>query len=404
MSFNSTFSALSNRGFGGNLPQGWVQQAVLQSNDLVDTDNFGWSVAINTDATYLVVGARSTGLSIGAAYVFTRSGTTWTQQAKLLANDGVVDDFFGASVSINNAGNTIAVGAPSEDTSPFAGNGAAYIFTRSGTTWTQQSKLVASDRASNDNFGSSISLDGTGNYVIVGSPSADVAPNTNCGAAYIFTRTGTTWTQQTKLIAPTRTNLDFFGVSLQISNDSNYVVIGAQQSGSFALGKVYVYKRTGASWSLELETSGSGSLAINGFERGRAVTINSDGSTIIFTSSIGVRLWFFNRIGTTWTESQVVTVGPGAAPAQQIGSGSLSTNNNVTETLIGLQGPNKVFNILYNTDYYVGQVITGSDTVSEDKYGFSVSIAQSINYAAVGAPSPSVTPGGNKVYIIYKPA
>ena len=402
MSFNSTFSALSTRGFGVNLPQGWLQQAILQSNDLVDSDNFGWSVSINTDATYLVVGARSVSGATGAAYVFTRSGTTWTQQTKLVASDGVVGEYFGQSVSINNAGDTISVGAPSENTSPFSGNGAAYIFTRSGTTWTQQAKLLASDAASNDDFGGSISLDGSGDYLIVGAPSDDISPNTNCGAAYIFTRTGTTWTQQTKLIAPTRTNLDFFGISVQISNDSNYVVIGAQQTGS-ALGKVYVYYRIGSSWTLQLETSGSGSLALFGLERGRSVTINSDGSIIIFSNSTGSRLWFFNRSGTTWTESQVLTVGS-AGPAQQIGSASLSTNNNVTETLIGLQGPGKTFNIVYDTNYYVTQAITGSDTVSEDKYGFSVSIAQSINYAAIGAPSPSVAPGGNKVYIIYKPA
>ncbi len=407
MSFNSTFSALSNRGFGGNLPQGWIQQALLQSSDIVSEDQFGTSVSINSDATYLVVGARledtAPSDAQGAAYVFTRSGTTWTQQAKILAGDGVTGDLFGSSVSINNAGDTIAVGAPVEDTAPTTDQGAVYIFTRSGTTWTQQAKLLASDGATDDNFATALSLDGTGDYLIVGAGNADIAPNTNCGAAYIFTRSGTTWTQQTKLIAPTRTTNALFGVSVQISNNSSYVVIGAQQFGGVELGKVYVYYRTGSSWSLQLETSGSGNLVTNGNERGRSVTINSDGSTIVFAGSTGSRMWFFNRSGSTWTETQVLTVSTGT-PSQQIGTASLSTNNNVTETLIGLQGPNKTINILYNTNYYVAQAITASDLNINDDYGNSVSIAQSINYAAIGAPLSVYPDSKGAVYIIYKPA
>ena len=411
MSFNSTFSALSSRGFGVNLPAGWIQQTILESNDIANTDEFGYSVALNNDATYLVVGARSESTSPltdqGAAYVFTRSGTTWTQQAKLLANDAASSDLFGYSVSINNIGDTILV-----STIQKADQGAAYVFTRSGTTWTQQAKLLSSDIASGDGFGSCVSLDGTGDYAIIGASGDDISPNTNCGSAYIFIRSGTTWTQQAKLIAPTRTNSALFGGSVQISNDSNYVVIGAQQNGSTQFGKAYVFARSGSTWSLQLETSGSGALSV-GRDRGRTVTINNDGSKIMFASgSIALNVWIYSRIGSTWSETQLIqNILSPTTPALTniVNSQGISTNNDTSETMLGLYIPsvsinNKVYNIISNPNYYVTQVITGSDLTPSDNYGFCVSIAQSINYAAVGAPLHTYPSSKGAVYIIYKPA
>jgi dUTPase len=117
----------------------------------------------------------------GSAYVFVRSGTAWTQQTKLTASDGAVDDNFGYSVSIS--GDYVVIGAYGDDVS-YAEQGSAYVFVRSGTTWTHQAKLTASDGVANDYFGFSVSI--SGDYILVGANSDDIGTNTEQGSAYIF--------------------------------------------------------------------------------------------------------------------------------------------------------------------------------------------------------------------------
>ena len=132
-----------------------TQQAKVQASDAQASDTFGYSVAIGGNT--MVVGAYGEdtgGSNAGAAYVFTRSGTSWSQQAKIQSSDIVTWDFFGYSVAID--GDTLVVGAYAENSIA----GAAYVFTRSGTTWSQQAKLVASDAAANDYFGVSVEIDG----------------------------------------------------------------------------------------------------------------------------------------------------------------------------------------------------------------------------------------------------
>src|SRR5262249_16398114 len=137
----------------------------------------------------------------GAAYVFVRSGTTWTQQAKLVAGDAADGDSLGSSVSIS--GDTAAAGAPHVDLNPLGmgDEGAGYALQRSATTWTQHAKLVASDAADSDSLGSSVSV--SGDNVMLGAPHANLNPlgMGDEGAGYAFTRSGTVWTQRAKLIA-----------------------------------------------------------------------------------------------------------------------------------------------------------------------------------------------------------
>ena len=111
----------------------------------------------------VVVGAYNdddNGSESGSAYVFTRSGTTWTEQAKLTASDGAADDFFGISVAIS--GDTVVIGAYADDDNGI-NSGSAYIYTRSGSTWTEQAKLMASDGVRIDQFGCSVAISGRHN-------------------------------------------------------------------------------------------------------------------------------------------------------------------------------------------------------------------------------------------------
>ncbi len=219
----------------------WTQQAKLIASDGAVGDSFGTSVSISGD--YAIVGAVQDDGSRGSAYVFIRNGTTWTQQAKLTANDGAAGDYFGYSVSLS--GNYALVGAAVDNGSL----GSAYVFIRNGITWTQQAKLTASDGGGGDNFGYSVSI--SGDYALVGAAYDDIGANANQGSAYVFVRSGGTWTQQAKLIASDGAVDDVFGGSVSISGD--YALVGAYNNDvglNANQGSAYVYKRTGTSWSL----------------------------------------------------------------------------------------------------------------------------------------------------------
>ena len=163
----------------------------IQSSDIQIDDKFGSAVSINQDGTYAIIGtgeedggAGDPISNAGAAYVFTRSGSTWTQQQKLVASDAQAADKFGQSVSISSTASHVIIGAQYEDTGG-SNAGAAYIFTRSGSTWTQQQKIQSSDIQAGDYFGWSASINSNGTYYIIGGPREDTG-GTSAGAAYIY--------------------------------------------------------------------------------------------------------------------------------------------------------------------------------------------------------------------------
>jgi hypothetical protein len=246
-----------------------IEQAALTASDPAEGDIFGWSVAIDGDT--VVVGASyddDNGLDSGSAYVFTRSGTRWSQEAKLTASDGASGDWFGDSVAIG--GDTVVVGSPYHDTSS-TDTGSAYVFTRSGTTWSQQAKLTASDAAADDALGGSVSIDG--DTIIAGAYGAN-----STGAAYAFTRSGTTWSQQAKLTASDGGNHDQFGLSVAIQDD--IAVIGARldDDNGGDSGSTYIFVRSGTSWSETDKILASDGAAYDWF--GYAVSLDDDTAVI----------------------------------------------------------------------------------------------------------------------------
>ena len=294
----------------------WTEQQILTASDSASFDYFGNSVDISTDGNTVIVGAYqedTTATDQGAAYVFTRTGSTWTQQAKLRASDADISDNFGASVSLSADGNTALIGADNENTSPNSDNGAAYVFTRSGSTWTQQQKLLASDRASNENFGNRVSLSADGNTAIIGADAEDTSPNTNNGAAYVFTRSGTTWTEQQKLLASDLAAGDQFGFSVAISSDGNTAVIGAIQgdtSPNSNNGAAYIFTRSEGVWTEQQKLTASDRASNEFF--GWSVSFSSDGNTLAIgaidedtspTSDNGA-VYIFTRSAGVWGQKQ----------------------------------------------------------------------------------------------------
>jgi hypothetical protein len=217
-------------------PNNWDQVAKLTASDGTAKDNFGWSVSISGD--YAVVGAPAddnNGTDSGSAYIFKRSGTSWREQVKLTASDGAAGDWFGWSVSIS--GDYAIVGALWDDDNG-AYSGSAYIFKRSGTNWSEQAKLLAADGAADDYFGNSVSI--SGDYAIVGAH-LDDNNGAASGSAYIFKRDGISWSQQAKLTALDGAVSDFFGCSVSISGA--YAIVGAYQDDDNGInsGSAYMF-------------------------------------------------------------------------------------------------------------------------------------------------------------------
>lgn len=297
----------------------WTLQAKLIVFDGVEGDNFGTSVAISGD--FVVVGAIGDNVNInvnqGSAYVFVRNGTTWSQQKQLIANDGAANDNFGKSVAIS--GDTIIVGSYFDQINANTNQGSAYIFTRFGTDWSQETKLIANDGATDDYFGNTVAI--SSNSVIVGATGDDIGANVNQGSAYIFNRSGTTWTQQIKLIAGDGSEGDYFGTSVDITNtlSGTISVVGAWRDTigqNFGQGSAYIFNRSQAGvWSQTQKLFAANGGNNDGF--GVSVSIVSfTGSAIVvgarFAGNRGAA-YIFRRVNSVWTEQQKLTAFDGAS-------------------------------------------------------------------------------------------
>jgi hypothetical protein len=293
----------------------WSQQAKLTASDGAAGDNFGYSVAIAGDtalvgAFYDDVGANT---DQGSAYVFHRSGTTWSQQAKLTAGDGAANDDFGYSVAI--AGETALVGAPYDTVGANPYQGSAYVFTRSGTTWSQQARLTAGDGAASDNFGCSVAI--AGETALVGARYDDVGANTDQGSAYVFTRSGTTWSQQARLTAGDGANGDWFGCSVAIAGDTALVGAFYDDVGATTnQGSAYAFTRSGTTWSQQAKLTAADGAANDFF----GVSVAIAGETALVGApydTVGANTYqgsayVFTRSGTTWSQQAQLTAGDGA--------------------------------------------------------------------------------------------
>jgi hypothetical protein len=339
-----------------------AQQAYLKASNTDLGDSFGLSVAVSGDT--VVVGAdredsNATGVNgnqadnsaqdAGAAYVFVRSGTSWSQQAYLKASNTDAGDNFGSSVAVS--GDTLVVGAWGEASNTTGVNGsqadnskndagAAYVFVRSGTSWSQQAYLKASNTDSNDHFGWFVAV--SGDTLVVGaqdegSNATGVNGNqsdnstSGAGAAYVFVRNGTSWSQQAYLKASNTDSNDLFGRSVAVSGDT--VVVGALNEDSNATGvngnqadnsapcagAAYVFVRNGTGWSQQayLKASNTDALAFDAFGwsvavSGNTVVVGSPGEDSAATGVNGNQAdnsapgagaaYVFVRNGTSWSQ------------------------------------------------------------------------------------------------------
>lgn len=354
---------------------GWVQQAYLKAPVPQPGDYFGKALALSADGSTLAIGAdgedsshtgtfsvmpaHNTGnTESGAAYVYTRSGSSWSQQAFIKAANAGTFDLFGFSVALSGDGSTLAVGAYLEGSTD---SGAAYVFTRSGSTWTQQALIRASNADANDWFGFKVALSFNGDtlavtgYAEASATQADPADNsvTGAGAVYVFARSGATWSQQAYLKSTLPEAEDRFGNAIAISSDGNTLAISAQgddsnRTGTFAVtpadnnlatnsGAVYVFTRAGAAWSQQaflkssnartphrfghqLSLSGDGSLLAVGAYREDSAARGFNGDQALTGTANAGAAYLFSRTGAAWTQ-QAYLKAPNADAGDAFGIG-----------------------------------------------------------------------------------
>ena len=249
----------------------------------------GRGLTITPDGTRIVTGAlwESTGslLYHGRGFVFKRTGTTWTQEAIILASDKAHTDNLGLACSIDDTGTRLAISAYQADSGGFTDCGKVYVFTRSGTTWTQEAILTASDKSATGYFGRSAVINSTGDRIVIGAIGAAPSGVAGCGQIYTFTRSGTVWTQ-VDILAPSIKNTNAnFGIGLWLSPDSSLLLVGAHGTtvdGIINAGVVYVFRRNGTTWDEQAILSASDKVAE--LKLGVFQSATSDGS-IIATSS-----------------------------------------------------------------------------------------------------------------------
>ena len=368
----------------------WAQQAYIKASNAGQSDNFGLNVALNADGTTMAVAAywessTATGINprqdddsipqAGAVYIFTRTGNAWSQQAYIKASNtgrppvpGDAEDLgdgdqFGSSIALNADGNTLAVGAISEDSrassinnTPFEKDdsaqsaGAVYVFTRTGATWSQKAYIKGSNTDAGDLFGYSVGLSDDGNTLAVGAYDEDGSGRSvnpipdnrrgGTGAAYVFVRADGVWRQQVYLKGSRSQGNDAMGVALTISGDGNTVAVGTGDEGCLVpgvnpagcdvdtwpphlaagtSGGVYVWVRNGNAWTEQAFIKASNPDIEDWF--GVRISLNGDGNTLLVgalnedSSAKGINgnqadnsateagaAYLFTRTGSTWTQ------------------------------------------------------------------------------------------------------
>jgi hypothetical protein len=284
----------------------------LTAADGAANDYFGSTVAISGD--YAVVGAPGSG-DAGAAYIFMKEGAAWVEQMRLIPGDGAVGDHFGEWVSIS--GNTVVVGAPGGD----GGTGAAYVFTRDGSTWTQQARLIASGGQAWDDFGACLSI--SGDTLVVGAPNH----NDYSGAAYVFTRQGSSWSESTKMDGGGAAAGGHFGASVSISEDA--LIVGSPSVGN-QKGAAFIFRYVGSNWVAEAQLEPGDVAAWEYF--GTSVSISGNyaivGNTGLSEANVegAARIYIYD--GTAWVEQAKISAG--SVNAGESFGRSVSINGNMT--------------------------------------------------------------------------
>ena len=294
----------------------WTVQATLQPTLSGATANpgtstyakkYGRNACISDDGN--TVAFSNASVVPYETVVYTRSGTTWTLEQTIIPAGTINTVTQMYSPSISGDGNTIAIGGYGSNSNAYIGStGAVFVYTRSGSTWTQQQVLQTTHRLVYTELGFATELSTDGNYLIAGGRRHKNSSGTHVGAAFIFVRSGGTWTEQAKL-QPSNLGSDAnFGEFVDMSSNGDYVVIGAKQDHAPLnhAGAIYIYHRSGTSWTLQASIDNPSGTQNDQF--GLSVSMSGDGDIVVASdkdvggsTNYGGRMWFYKRVGSTWS-------------------------------------------------------------------------------------------------------
>lgn len=314
--------------------EGWTQQSKLVPRDSSSEDEFGSSIALSGNGELALVGATDDdnrfGKDAGAAYAFKRDGDTWRQETKLFPPNGRKGDLFGG-VSISADGQTAMIGSYDAENANESGSGVGYMFSRSDGTWTHQAELVPDGFGQEGGFGGG-ALSADGSTALIGDAFAEDGNGRRVGVAYLFTREGDSWSQQTILTPPDGFEGSTFGNDLSLTSQGEMAVIGAGEAssgGTVERGAAYVFTGTDGTWSRTAELTATDGDEDDSF--GDSVAISGDGTTILGGAPFDENpngedagsAYRFERIDGTWVQQAKLLPSDGR-PDARFGTVSLS--------------------------------------------------------------------------------
>jgi hypothetical protein len=376
-----------------------IDPLVQQSGKLVPNDltlgsgnQVGGSVALSADGNTALVGGKIDNSSHGSAWVFIRSGSTWTQQGpKLVPNDGsnAPNSQFGASVALSADGNTALIGGDLDSST-----GAAWVFTRNGGTWTQQGPKILGDGGS-VNFGTSVALSPDGTTALIGDP----GDNGGEGAVWPFIKSASTFVHQgPKLVPNDATSTAHVGSSVALSSNGSTAFTGGPNDNT----------GTGAAWAFTRAPNGTwsqqGSKLVANDEAnplssqfGSAVALSSDGTTALIggpddnNTSVGGAAWIFSRSGSTWSQlgSKILPTSGVQGPNAQFGS-SVALSSDASIALIGAFNDATMVGSAYlftrsGSGVAQQQRLTGTGETGFGQFGSAAALAADGQTAMIGA-------------------
>ena len=369
----------------------FVQQGQkLTGGEESGAGELGTGAALSADGNTAIVGGPSDNGNVGAAWVFTRSGSTWTQQGPKLTGTGETGNGrFGFRVALSDDGNTALIGGPVDNSL----TGAVWVFVRSGTTWEQQGeKLTAgAEETGKGEFGIGVALSGDGNTALIGA-SADKG---GLGAAWAFVRSGTTWEHQgAKLTGAEGLEAPRFGFSVALSEDGNTAFIGGG-GDNIGIGAVWAFVRSGTAWEQQgpkLLGSGEAGAGHLGF----SVALSADGNTAVAgavadNNEIGAA-FVFVRSGTSWAQQGAKLTGAEESGHAVFGARVALSDDGNTAVVGGpvdheSAGALWLFGREGTTWKQTGAKITVSEESGKGEFGASAAISGDAKTILAGGPA-----------------
>jgi hypothetical protein len=384
--------------------QDFIDGPKLLGTGAIGSASQGLSVALSSDGSTALVGGWGDDSQTGAAWVFTRTKGRWSQQAKLVGFLTNGKSYQGTSVALSSDGSTALVGGEID------GNhlGAVWAFTRTNGAWSGGVKLVPNNASTGAEFGAAVSLSADGATALIGGPGDEVG-GVQAGAAWIYTHSGSSWTQGTKLIGSVNGVgvVGAQGTSVALSADGTTALVG----GPTALandGSVWVFVLSNGSWAFQQRLFASSADESGTGQFGKSVAIAANGSTAIVggpqdASGAGAA-WVWVRSGGSWSIQGSKLVGLGATTFAQFG-GAVAMSADGNTVIVGgpqdgtSKGAAWIFERSAGMWSPQGTKRVGSALVGMANVGFSAALSANGGTALIGAPLDSSSAGAAWVYM-----